>query len=196
MFNSKNLIPKSKVLVAIGLSAGITSTFLSLEALKTSQYSFASPGFLEFQWDPEPGHRKLRYFQSSNERMDRATYYFFLRPKERRTGILKLTLQIPDYFKAKLTTKKFSLCKVKVGGVSGRTKCLKDIPAVFELNQDQTRLDIFPDAALPLNKDSYAIKMKIFNPRERGMFQFHAFSQSPGDLPISSYLGTWNLTIQ
>ena len=161
-----------------------------------AQKSSASPGFFEHQWDPEPGYKKLKYFQSSSERLDRATYYFFLREKERKEDTIKLTIKVPDYFEAKIKTKKLSLCKVKIGGYTARTRCLEKVPSLIEVNDNQTSIEIFPEKPIPLNKDNYAVVMKIFNPRKRGMFQFRAFSQQAGDIPISTYLGTWNIDIQ
>ena len=178
----------------IVFSAFVLGTGVSILAPK----SLASPGFFEIQWDPEPGYRRLKYFQTSSERLDRATYYFFLRGRERKENIIKLTIKVPDYFKAKIKPEKLSLCKVRVGGYSGRTSCLENVPSVIEVNEKQTIIEIFPKGPIPLNKDSYAIVMKIFNPRKTGMFQFQALAQSqqPGEIPISTYLGTWNISVQ
>jgi len=178
----------------IGFSAFLFGTGASILAPKSS----ASPGFFEYQWDPEPGYRRLKYYQSSSESLDRATYYFFLRGKERKDNIIKLTLKVPDYFEAKINSDKLSLCKVRVGGYQGRTSCLENVPSVIEVSDNQTSIEIFPERPIPRNKDSYAVVMKIFNPRKEGMFQFQALSQSqqPGEIPISTYLGTWNVSVQ
>ena len=178
----------------IGFSAFVLGTGVSILAPK----SLASPGFFEIQWDPEPGYRRLKYFQTSSESLDRATYYFFLRGRERKENIIKLTLKVPDYFEAKIKSEKISLCKVNIGGFSGRTSCIENIPSVIEVSDKQTYIEIFPKKPIPLNKDSYAVVMKIFNPRKTGMFQFQAMAQSqqPGEIPISTYLGTWNISVQ
>ena len=178
----------------IGFSAFIFGTGASILAPKSS----ASPGFFEHQWDPEPGYKRLKYFQSSSDKLDRATYYFFLRGIERKDNITKLTLKVPDYFKTKIKPEKLNLCKVKVGGFKGRTNCLENVPSVIQIKNNQTSIEIFPERPIPLNKDNYAIVMKVFNPRKGGMFQFQALSQSqkPGEIPISTYLGTWNVSVQ
>ena len=178
----------------IGFSAFIFGTGASILAPKSS----ASPGFFEHQWDPEPGYKRLKYYQSSSDKLDRATYYFFLRGKERKDNITKLTLKVPDYFKTKIKPEKLNLCKVKVGGFKGRTNCLENVPSVIQIKNNQTSIEIFPERPIPLNKDNYAIVMKVFNPRKGGMFQFQALSQSqqPGEIPISTYLGTWNISVQ
>ena len=188
----KKLLSTFKKSFFIGFSAFLFGTGASILAPQ----SFASPGFFEYQWDPEPGYKRLKYYQSSSERNERSTYYFFLRGKERKEDIEKLTIAVPDYFEAKIKTKKLNLCKVKVGGYTERTRCLENIPSLIEVNKQQTSIEIFPEKSIPNNKDNYAVVMKIFNPRKRGMFQFKALSQKGRDIPISTYLGTWNIDVQ
>jgi len=175
---------------------GFSAFLFSAGALNVAPKSSASPGFFEYQWYPEEGYKKLRYLQSSSERLERATYYFFLRGKERKADISKLTLRVPDYFEAKIKPEKLSLCRVNVGSYTSRTRCLENIPSEIKINETQTSIAITPEKAIPLNKDSYAVVMKIFNPRKRGMFQFQAFSQNVGEIDISTYLGTWNIDVQ
>ena len=190
--SKKKLLSFFKKSLFIGFSAFLFGTGSSILAPQSS----ASPGFFEYQWYPEEGYKKLRYLQSSSERLERATYYFFLRGKERKADISKLTLRVPDYFEAKIKPEKLSLCRVNVGSYTSRTPCLENIPSEIKINENQTSIDISPEKAIPLNKDSYAVVMKIFNPRKRGMFQFQAFSQNVGEIDISTYLGTWNIDVQ
>ena len=191
MFKNQSL-PIIKKAFFVGLSAFL----FSAGALNVAPKSSASPGFFEYQWYPEEGYKKLRYLQSSSETLERATYYFFLRGKERKADISKLTLRVPDYFEAKIKPEKLSLCRVNIGSYTARTRCLENIPSEIKINENQTSIDISPEKAIPLNKDSYAVVMKIFNPRKRGMFQFQAFSQNVGEIDISTYLGTWNIDVQ
>ena len=151
---------------------GFSAFLFSAGALNVAPKSSASPGFFEYQWYPEEGYKKLRYLQSSSERLERATYYFFLRGKERKADISKLTLRVPDYFEAKIKPEKLSLCRVNIGSYTSRTRCLENVPSEIKINEDQTSIEISPEKAIPFNKDSYAVVMKIFNPRKRGMFQF------------------------
>jgi len=188
----KKLLSTFKKGFFIGFSAFLFGTGASTLAPQ----SFASPGFFEYQWNPEPGYKRLKYYQSSSERNDRSTYYFFLRGIERKEDIEKLTITVPDYFEAKIKTKKLNLCRVRVGGYTERTRCLENIPSLIKVNEKQTIIEILPEEPIPLNKDNYALVMKIFNPRKRGMFQFRALSQKSLDIPISTYLGTWNIDVQ
>ena len=190
MFKKQSL-PTIKKVIFLGFSAFL----IGAGTLNLTTKSLASPGFFEIQWDPKEGYKRLNYYQSSSERGDRATYYFFLRGKERKEDITKLTLTVPDYFEAKIKTKKLNLCKVNIGGYTSRTRCLENIPSQIKINDKQTAIEIFSEKPIPLNKDNYAVVMKIFNPRKRGMFQFQAFAEQSGDVPISTYLGTWNIQV-
>tara|TARA_Y100001968_G_scaffold265470_1_gene254663 strand:+ start:183 stop:758 length:576 start_codon:yes stop_codon:yes gene_type:complete len=191
MFKKQSL-PIIKKVFFIGFSTFLFGT----GAFNLAPKSSASPGFFEYQWNPEPGYKKLQYYQSSSNRNERATYYFFLRGKQRKEDIIKLSLRVPDYFEAKIKAEKLTLCKVKVGGYTSRTRCLEKVPSLIEVNDKQTLIKITPEKPIPLNKDNYAVVMKIFNPRKRGMFQFQALSQPAGDIAISTYLGTWNIDVQ
>ena len=152
---------------------------------------------LEFQWDQDSGFRRLKWFQKENKRRFRNTIYFFLRPSDRNSELLKITVAIPKTFKANLNTDKISLCKVKIGGFEDRTKCLEDISADFEINTDESSLrsiDIYPYSPIPLNKENYAITLKVFNPKKSGLYQFHSYGQLKGK-SVSSYLGSWTIVI-
>jgi len=152
---------------------------------------------LEFQWDQDSSYRRLKWFQKENEKKLRNTIYFFFRPSDRKTDLLKINLAIPKTFKSTLKNEKISFCKVKIGGFESRTKCLEDIPADIEINTDESglrSLDIYPYSPIPSNKDSYAIVLKVFNPRKSGLFQFHSYGQPKGK-SSSSYLGSWTIVI-
>ena len=153
---------------------------------------------LEFQWDQDSGHRRLKWFQKENRRKFRNTIYFFLRPSDRRTDLLKINLAIPKTFKTTLNKEKISLCKVKIGGFDSRTKCLEDLPADIEINTDESSLrslNIYPYSPIPSDKESYAIVLKkVINPKRTGLYQFHSYGQSKGK-SVSSYLGSWTIVI-
>ena len=152
---------------------------------------------LEFQWDQDDSFRRLKWFQKENRRKFRNTIYFFLRPSDRRSALLKINLAIPKTFKSTLNNEKISFCKVKIGGFESRTKCLEEIPADFEIKTEESglrTLDIYPYSAIPSNKESYAIVFKIFNPKKSGLYQFHSFGQPEGK-SFSSYLGSWTIVI-
>ena len=151
---------------------------------------------LEFQWDQDSGFRRLKWFQKENKRSFRNKIYFFLRPSDRKSELLKINLSIPKTFKATLKQENISFCRVRIGGFENRTKCLEDIPADIEINTDESlrSLNIYPYSPIPSNKDSYAIVLKAKNPKKSGLYQFHSFGQLKGK-STSTYLGSWTIVI-
>ena len=152
---------------------------------------------LEFQWDQDDSYRRLKWFQKENKRKFRNTIYFFLRPSDRKTDLLKINLALAKPFKVKLKKEKISLCKVRIGGFEDRTKCLENISADIEINTDESglrSLDIYPYSPIPYSKESYAVVLKVINPKKSGLYQFHSFGQPKGE-SSSSYLGSWTIVI-
>ena len=152
---------------------------------------------LEFQWSQDSGYRRLKWFQKENKRRFRNTMYFFFRPSDRTADLIKFNLALPKTFKVTLKEKNIKLCKVRIGGFDSRTKCLEDIPADIEIKTDESSLrsiNVYPYRPIPSNKDSYAIALKVFNPKKKGLYQFHSYVQPKGK-SVSSYLGSWTIVI-
>ncbi len=188
--NTKKLTLNSKILRFFIFPFILVSTpfFSNIQDAKSG---------LEFQWDQNSVYRRLKWFQKENKKKFRNTIYFFFRPLDRRSDLLKINLAIPKTFKSTLTKEKISFCKVRIGGFENRTKCLEDIPADIEINTDESglrSLDIYPYSPIPSNKDSYAIVLKVFNPKKSGLYQFHSYGQPKGK-SFSSYLGSWTIVI-
>ena len=125
---------------------------------------------LEFQWNQDSDFRRLKWFQKENKKKFRNTIYFFLRPSDRKTDLLKINLAIPKTFKSTLKNEKISFCKVKIGGFDSRTKCLEDIPADIEINTDESdlrSLDIYPYSPIPSNKAVMQLSLKSLIPENQ-----------------------------
>ena len=188
--NTKNLSLSFKILRFSLLPTILVSTpfFNSIQDAKAG---------LEFQWESNTGYRRLKWFQKEDKRQFKNTIYFFFRPFDRSADLLKINLAIPKTFKSTLKNEKISFCKVRIGGFEDRTKCLEDIPADFEINTEESglrSLNVFPYRPIPSNKDSYAIVLKVFNPKKSGLYQFHSYGQYKGK-SVSTYLGSWTIGI-
>tara|TARA_B100000161_G_C33514433_1_gene398003 strand:+ start:586 stop:1164 length:579 start_codon:yes stop_codon:yes gene_type:complete len=172
----------------------IPTIFLSTPFFNTFEDAKAG---LEFQWNQDSGFRRLKWFQTEGKRISKNKIYFFLRPIDRKTELIKINLAIPKTFKSTLKKENINFCKVKIGGFESRTKCLEDIPADFEITTDESSLrslNIYPYSPIPSNKESYAIVFKVINPKRSGLYQFHSFVQFKGK-SVSSYLGSWTVRI-
>ena len=161
-----------------------------------SNFQEAKAG-IEFQWDQNTGFRRLKWFQKESRTRFKNTIYFFLRPNDRYDDLLQINLAIPKSFKSNLKKEKISLCKVRIGGFDSRTKCLENIPADIEIDTDESSLrsiNIYPYKPIPSNKESYAIVLKVFNPKRSGLYQFHSYGQLKGE-SVLNYLGSATIVI-
>ncbi|WP_254896307.1 DUF2808 domain-containing protein [Synechococcus sp. HK05] len=153
-----------------------------------------TPGLVEFRWDSSKDYRKLYFFMTDTKRLKRSEYYLILKPKDRKTAILKLVVGIPKSFDATIDPKRVKLCYMKEGGMLSRTRCETDIPATVEVAADGSAIEIFPDTPVPVGK-TIGVYINLFNPFNIGMYQFNALAQAPGDVPVSGYLGSWLIQI-
>ena len=161
-----------------------------------SNFQKAKAGY-EIQWDQDSGYRRLKWFQKENKKRFKNTIYFFLRPSDRKEDLLKINLAIPKSFKSTLKNEKISFCKVRIGGFDSRTKCLENIPADIEIDTDESSLrsiNIYPYSPIPSNKESFAIVLKVFNPKRSGLYQFHSYGQPKGET-VLNYLGSSTIVI-
>ncbi|MDM7954058.1 MAG: DUF2808 domain-containing protein [Cyanobium sp. CZS 25K] len=153
-----------------------------------------TPGLMEFRWENSRDYRKLYFFTTDTTRMQRAEYYLMLRPKDRKTAILKLSISVPKHFDTKIDPKQVKLCKMSEGGMLKRTRCEETIPATIEVSENGRSIEIFPETPIS-DKDTIGVYMNVFNPFNAGMYQFNALAQAPGDIPVSGYLGSWLIQI-
>ena len=152
------------------------------------------PGLFEFRWDNNRDYRRLYYFITNTGKMQRSEYYLILKPKDRKTAILKLSIELPSYFDSEVKPQDVKLCRMSEGGMLKRTRCLETIPATVEVSKNGKVIDIFP--ATPVSdKNTIGVYLNVFNPSSIGMFQLNATAQAPGDIPVSSYLGSWIISI-
>ena len=151
---------------------------------------------LEFQWQNNQDFKRLKWFQTDDEKNVRNTIFLFLRASDRKTGLLNVKLKVPDKFAPKIKKEKISFCQVRIGGFTKKTKCVKNIPIDIEIDKDNNSVNIFPLKPIPSSKENYAIVLKVTNPNRGGLYQFHSFGQSSGNIPVSFYLGSWTLKMQ
>ena len=151
---------------------------------------------LEFQWNENTNFKKLKWFQTADRRNARNKIFLFLRGSDRKTGLVKVNLKVPDRFTSKIKEKNISFCEVKIGGFNKKTQCIQKVPTEIEIDKENKSVSIFPLSPIPSGKENYAIVLKVTNPNRGGLYQFHSFGQSSGNIPVSFYLGSWTLKMQ
>ena len=185
-----------RLAVSAATLIGVTgAVFAGAESLRPkSALAQGTPSILEFRWEDNKDYRKLYYFTTNTVRGQRAEYYFVLKPKDRKTAILKLAISVPKTFETTITPSNVKLCYMKAGSFTKRTRCESDIPATVEVTPDGRSIEIFPNTPVPVGK-TIGVYVNVINPPSAGMFQFNALAQAPGAVPISGYLGSWLIQV-
>ena len=178
----------------------LLKNLLKFVVLTPFAISFINPNIIksgiEFQWENSDNFKKLRWYQRDNKKSAKNTVFLFLRKSDRKTGLLKVNVKVPKTFFSKIRKEKVNLCQAQIGGFTQKTKCLINTPADIELDKETNTINIFPLSPIPSSKDNYAIVLKVTNPNRGGLYQFHSFGQSSGNIPVSFYLGSWTLKMQ
>ena len=187
----RRCLPRAGAAVALALAGtALVATISDVPAARSQ----GTPGLLEFRWDNNRDYRRLYFFMTETARLRRSEYYLILRPKDRNTAILKLTVAVPTSFETRIEPKDIKLCVMQEGGMMSRTRCKEQIPATIEVNADGKAIEIFPDRPIP-DDITIGVYMNLFNPFNPGMYQFNALAQAPGDVPFAGYLGSWLIQI-
>ena len=174
--------------------AGQAAQPLPAPLLLQSAKAEGTPGLMEFRWDSNKDFRRLYFFMTDTIRMKRSEYYLILKPKDRKTGILKLAITVPSYWDGSFDAKQMKLCEMSEGGMMKRTRCEKQIPATIEVSPNGKAIEVFPDVPVS-DKKTIGVYINTFNPFNTGMYQFNALIQAPGDVPVSGYVGSWLIEI-
>jgi len=186
--------PLAAGLAAVGLGGAALLPVLLPGGAWSPARAQGTSGVVEFRWDNTKDYRKLYYFVTSTQRLQRSEYYLILRPKDRKTAILRLSITIPPSFDAKIEPSQVKLCRMKEGGMTSRTRCESVIPATIEVAPNGKAIDIFPDTPVP-DGGTIGVYINLLNPFNIGMYQFNALAQAPGDVPMAGYLGSWLIQI-
>ncbi len=173
----------------------LTSLFFSGIVISLLPLNVNSLKAFEFQWNPNNGYKRLRWYQRTATKNQRNKIFLFLRPSDRKTGLLEINIKFPDKFKSSLKPKNITFCKANLGGYTSRSKCIDNIPSDIVLDKDTKKVEIYPVAPLPSDKETYAVVFKITNPQKSGLYQFHSFGKSSGPIAVSSYIGSWTINI-
>tara|TARA_Y100000589_G_scaffold280100_1_gene276348 strand:- start:142 stop:702 length:561 start_codon:yes stop_codon:yes gene_type:complete len=149
----------------------------------------------EFQWNNNDGYKRLKWYQRTATKNNRNKIFLFLRPADRKTGLLSINIKMPDKFKYSLKPRNITFCKANIGGYTSKSKCIDNIPSDVVIDKDNKKIEIYPISPVPSDKETYAVVFKITNPQKSGLYQFHSFGKSSGPIPVSSYIGSWTITI-
>ncbi len=97
----------------------------------------------------------------------------------------QFVVNYPQYYKGTLDPKKIEV----------RVKDKKVPLSEVKWDKENRVVEIYPQEPVPAGSDVELIFSNVKNPAFGGMFYWNCSIQTPGDVPLARYLGTWILSI-
>jgi len=176
--SSKRRLPPLRLLSALA----VTSCLLA--GLPTTSQADPNPGLTLFsgvKHDEQMSYRLDYGGQPSG--WDR--YRLRISHKKLKIAVAHFVINYPEYYKGSFDPKQIEL------NVKG-----KKVP-VSEAKWDKENhvIEIYPQEPIPAGNDVEVILSNVKNPTFGGVYYFNCSIQSPGDVPLSRYIGTWIISI-
>ncbi len=138
-------------------------------------------------WSGVEGKNQLNYrydFGGQADGSDRLRLR--LDGKKLKTAVAHFVIAYPKYYKGSFDSKKM---EVRVKG--------KKVPLQeAKWDKDNNVIEIYPQEPIAAGSGVEIVLSNIRNPAYGGMYYFNCSTQSPGDVPLSRYIGTWIISVQ
>jgi len=159
--------------VAGSLLSGVAATTLAQ----------STPGFTIF--GGVSSGNELRYFLDFGGRPFNYDRYRLRIPANKmETGVSEFIISYPDYYDGIIDPGAIEV------SVRGRV-----VPSDAVVDQQAKRIQIVPRETVVAGSPVEIILSNVKNPQYGGTYYFEASANSPGDIPLARYLGTWIITI-
>lgn len=166
------------------LLSTLAVTSCLLAGIPAISWAQSLPGFTLFSGVKSENQLPFRLdFGGQTNGWDR--YRLKISNKKLKTAVAHFVITYPDYYKGTFDSKQV---EVKV-----RDKKI----ALSEVKWDKENrvIEIYPEEPVPAGSNVELVLSNVKNPASGGIFYFNCSIQSPGDVPLSRYVGTWIISI-
>ncbi|NJO70620.1 MAG: DUF2808 domain-containing protein, partial [Oscillatoriales cyanobacterium RM1_1_9] len=129
--------------------------------------------------------RLLNFYLQSGRAGDKDRYKLRIPADKLNLAVELISISYPDYYKGKFNPEKIEVR-------------IKDEPIALEeviWDPENHFIEIYPAEPIPAGTKIEIVMSDVKNPTFGGMYQFNANIRTPGDVPITRYVGTWVLNI-
>jgi hypothetical protein len=165
------------------LSALAVTSFL-LTGLPAISLANSLPGFTLFSGVKGENQLPFRLdFGGNVNAWDR--YRLRIPAKKMNVAAAQFVVTYPKYYKGTFDPKNIEV----------RVKNKKVPLSEVRWDRENRVIEIYPQEAVPAGSNVELVFSNVKNPAFGGIYYFNCSIQSPGDVPLSRYLGTWLLSI-
>lgn len=176
-------------------SALVVSSLL-VTGLPMISVAQTNPGFT-FTWGDGPTRKQqLKYVLDYGTPNVRDRYRLKLGRQD--LAITRISISYPEYYHGTFDPDAIEL---RTGGGKGgffsfASRAGDSLP-LAEVNWDRENglIEIKPEEIIPAGTPVEIVLKNVKNPSSGGMYYFNARVESPGDIPLMRYIGTWILSI-
>jgi hypothetical protein len=167
-----------------------------LAGLPTVSVAQTNPGFT-FTWGDGPS-RKQQLSYVLDYGTPNAFDRYRLKIGKQDRSISRISISYPDYYQGTFDPKAIELrAGSQRGGFLGfggnRGQKIKLAEATWD--KEGRVIELKPSEPIPAGTPMEIVLSNVKNPSSGGMYYFNARVESPGDLPMMRYIGTWMLSI-
>jgi Protein of unknown function (DUF2808) len=177
------------------MAAGVLLAGVGVPAISLAQNN---SGFT-FTWGEGPkGKEQLRYTLDYGTPGMMGDRYRF-RMGVQNLAINRINITYPDYYDGTFDPKAIEIrvgAPQRAGFLNLRREYGRAIP-LTQVNYDPKSrvIDLVPAEVIPAGEQVEIVLSNVRNPPVGGMYYFNARVESPGDVPLMRYVGTWIVSI-
>lgn len=173
--------------------AAIAAGVVAISPLAQAQ---SLPG-ITFRWNNRDGFNELQHaIELSNSANNWGRYRLKIGARDMKLAASQFVINYPTYFDGKFNADavEIRVCS-STGSFLSRAKCSTVALDEVDIDTENKRIALYPLEPVPAGSNLELVFSDVKNPRNRGMYQFNAMIESPGDVPLLRPLGSWILTI-
>jgi hypothetical protein len=164
--------------------SALAVTSCLLAGLPSVSLADSLPGFTLFSGVKSENQLPFRLdFGGQTNGWDR--YRLRIPAKKMNLAASLFVINYPKYYKGTFDPKKVEV------RVKGKAVPLSEV----RWDKENRVIEIYPEQPVPAGSNVELVLSNVKNPAFGGIFYFNCSIQSPGDVPLSRYLGTWMLSI-
>lgn len=166
------------------LLSTLAVTSCLLAGIPAISWAQSLPGFTLFSGVKSENQLPFRLdFGGQSNGWDR--YILKISSKKLKTAVAHFVISYPDYYKGTFDPKQ----------VEVRVRNKKIAVSEVKWDKENRVIQIYPQEAIPAGSNVELVLSNVKNPAFGGVFYFNCSIQSPGDVPLSRYVGTWIISI-